>query len=78
MWLAGRMETIYVELGKRIEKRRSKKKWRQEDLAELVGVTRTQIVMIENGQRRLMLHDVAKYARALKISPATLLRGIWE
>lgn len=48
----------------------------QESLAERAGIHRTQVSMLELGQRQPMLETLIRLAGALEVSLATLLEGI--
>jgi transcriptional regulator with XRE-family HTH domain len=71
------IQVIYKMLGLRIRSTREALGWRQQELAEKIGLTRTSVVNIEAGRQRLLLHDVEKIAVAFHVTPKHLLRGIW-
>ena len=48
----------------------------QEDLAELTDLHRTYIGGIERGERNVALINIVRLAKALKVSPSELLKGI--
>ncbi len=45
----------------------------QENLAKLVGLTRTSLTNIEKGRQKILLHTFADLASALGVRPAELL-----
>lgn len=51
------IEACYRRLGEWVRQERRRRGWRQEDLAPLMGLTRTSIVNIEAGKQRVLLHD---------------------
>lgn len=71
------VERIYRRLGRRIRVRRKRLGLSQETLADAVGMIRTSIVNIEAGRQRILFHQTQKFARALGVEPAVLLRGVW-
>jgi transcriptional regulator with XRE-family HTH domain len=66
---------ILVKFGKKVRQERTKRKLSQEQLAELAGVHRTYIGMIERGEKNITLENIAKLAEALNLTPEELLRS---
>ena len=58
---------------KNVKKRRKLRGFSQEKLAELSGLHRTYIAVIEAVSRNVSLKNIEKIAIALEIEPATLL-----
>lgn len=58
-----------------VRKLRAKKKLSQKALADRVGISVSYVSMLERGQRSPPLETVEKMARALGVSPASLLGG---
>lgn len=71
-------EPVYKKLGHRIRMMRCGLGMTQGSYAKKVGLNRTSIVNIEAGRQRILLHQVRKFAAALGIIPAALIRGIWK
>lgn len=59
----------------RVREERLKQGLSQESLAELAGVHRTYIGMIERAEKNITLENIEKIAKALKIEPEALLRS---
>jgi transcriptional regulator with XRE-family HTH domain len=70
------MTVIMSTFGKRVRQLRLKKKLSQERLAELAGLHITFVGAIERGKRNLSLVTIVKLAKALKVKPGELFRGI--
>jgi DNA-binding XRE family transcriptional regulator len=51
------IEAVYRRLGQWVRQARKRRGLRQEDVAALMGLTRTSIVNIEAGRQRVLLHD---------------------
>ena len=66
-------EDILIEFGNKVRKEREEKGYSQEAFAELVGVHRTYIGMIERAEKNLTLKSIEKIAKALNISVHKLL-----
>lgn len=64
---------VLVDFGLRVKEERMKKGISQEKLAELAGLHRTYIGMVERAERNLTLTNVAKIAHALNIKTKDLL-----
>lgn len=72
-----RVERIYALLGERIRSGRKRIGAKQVPFAKRVGISRPALVNIELGRQRVMMHDVQRFARALRTKPHILMRGIW-
>lgn len=62
-----------VSLGVRIKQARKRRRLRQEDVAESVGVTRWQVMRWELDRQAPQLWHAKKLAQALAMSPIELL-----
>jgi|CXWL01.1.fsa_nt_gi transcriptional regulator with XRE-family HTH domain len=73
--IGGNNEAVYEEIGKRIQKARTRQVPRktQLQLAKAVGLERTSITNIEHGRQKILLHTFLRIASALDVSPETLL-----
>lgn len=69
----GTIEPIYKEIGKRIQKYRRLKGFTQEKLANEIGLTRTSVVHIENGNQKFTIHCIYKIAEVLDLLVVDLL-----
>lgn len=68
-----RRNKILLKLGQKIRKERQKKHLSQEELAEIAGVHRTYVGMIERGEKNISILSLNKIASALKISLKELI-----
>ena len=69
------METkdpVLVEFGKKVRSERLKRNLSQEKLAEIVGLHRTYIGMIERAEKNITLINIQKIARGLNLSIRSL------
>lgn len=48
----------------------------QEQLAKVVGLTRTSMVNIETGQQKLLVHNLFHIAEALTMKPSAILEPL--
>jgi len=71
-----RVSIAQQKLGKKIRALREKQRLSQEALADLCGLNRMHIGIIEQGKINLTLATLDKVARNLKTTCAALLRGI--
>jgi transcriptional regulator with XRE-family HTH domain len=68
-------ERIELErFGSRVRAERERLAVSQEELAELAGLHRTYIGGVERGERNVGLLNLVAIARALRVSPAVLLK----
>lgn len=65
---------ILRKFGQRVRQERVKRELSQEQLAELAGVHRTYIGMIERAEKNITLENIEKIANALQLKPEDLLR----
>ncbi len=71
-----RMPNIHFQFGKSIRRLRLQRDLSQEKLAELAGVHATYIGRIERGRQNISLTNIGKIARALKVKPLELFKGV--
>lgn len=69
------METL-EKFGTRIREARVRLGYSQEEFAELVGVHRTYVGMIERGEKNITLRNIEKFAHALDLKIAELFEEI--
>jgi transcriptional regulator with XRE-family HTH domain len=67
---------LLLAFGRRLRAERERIGLSQEDFAEAACLHRTYIGGVERGERNLSLLNMARIARALKVTPAELLKGI--
>jgi transcriptional regulator with XRE-family HTH domain len=48
----------------------------QEELADRAGFDRTYVSLVERGRRNISLLNICKFAKALKTTPAELVRDL--
>jgi transcriptional regulator with XRE-family HTH domain len=65
-----------VAIGAEVRRHRKARRLSQERLAELTGLHRTYIGMVEHGQRTLSVTTLIALARALGTSVATLVATV--
>jgi len=70
------MKKIQESIGQKIRELRVKKGFSQEKFAELVGVHRTYIGMIERGEKTITIVTAKKVSNALEISLSELFKDI--
>jgi transcriptional regulator with XRE-family HTH domain len=71
----GRVKSlILVKFGQRVREERTKRGFSQEELADIAGVHRTYIGMIERAEKNITLENIEKIADALGLKPDELLR----
>lgn len=65
---------ILKNFGDKVRQERVKKNLSQEGLADLAGVHRTYIGMIERAEKNITLENIEKIAKALKLDISELLK----
>ncbi len=60
-------EPILLAFGQRVQELRKERNLSQEQLADLAGVHRTYIGMIERAEKNITLCNIEKIAKALKV-----------
>lgn len=71
-----RSEKVAIKFGRNLWRCRHRATISQEELAERASVHRTEIGMLERGERLARVDTLMKLAGALSISPMELLEGI--
>lgn len=59
---------ILIKFGRKVREERLKLKLSQEELADIVGVHRTYIGMIERAEKNITLQNIEKISRALGVT----------
>lgn len=67
-------EQILIYFGERVRKERLKQNLSQEKLAEIAGLHRTYIGMIERGEKNITLANIEKIAKSLNVTIADLFQ----
>jgi transcriptional regulator with XRE-family HTH domain len=70
------MPNIQVQFGNSVRRLRLQLKVSQETLADLAGLHATYVGRIERGRQNISLRNIGKIARALKVKPRELFRGV--
>lgn len=68
-------EPILLLFAHNVQKHRKEKHLSQEELANLAGVHRTYVGMIERAEKNITLCNIEKIAKALDVSITKLLEG---
>ena len=69
-------KSLLKSFGQQIKKLRLERKLSQEAFAEIVGVHRTYIGMIERGEKNITLENISKLAKAFGISISCLFSDL--
>jgi ribosome-binding protein aMBF1 (putative translation factor) len=68
-----RPHPVRRQLGRHVRDLRTAKGWSQEEFADLCGLDRSYVSGIERGVRNISVLSLAKVAKALGVTPASLL-----
>lgn len=67
---------LLSQFGNKVREERLKRGYSQEQLADLAGLHRTYIGMIERAEKNITLENISKIAKALNIKIAVLLQNV--
>jgi transcriptional regulator with XRE-family HTH domain len=67
---------LLASFGEIVRSKRQAQQLSQEEFADLVGVHRTYIGMIERAEKNITLLNIAKIAKALNVSISDLTQGL--
>lgn len=70
------MSSVSKSFGDKVRQERLKRNLSQEAFAELVGLHRTYIGMVERGEKNITLRNIERISKTLKITIHELLEGI--
>ncbi len=68
------MENILIKFGNRLKELRIQKSLTQEQFAELIGLHKNYIGMVERGERNPSLKNIEIFAKGLEISLSELMK----
>jgi transcriptional regulator with XRE-family HTH domain len=72
-------DPVALRFGENLRRHREAAELRQEDVAFLASLHRTEIGYLERGRRKPRIDTLIRLATALSVSPTDLLEGIvWE
>jgi transcriptional regulator with XRE-family HTH domain len=66
----------HKRIGQRVRKFREDRGITQEDLAYKIDISSSYMGQLERGERNLNVDKILKIARALKVDPGDLLKGL--
>jgi len=70
---------FYKQLGKAIANRRGAIGLKQDEVATAIGLARASLANIENGRQRILVHQLFRLVKALKLNSITdLVPQTWE
>ncbi len=68
------LENILIKFGNRLKELRTQKSLTQEQFAELIGLHKNYIGMVERGERNPSLKNIEIFAKGLGISLSELMK----
>jgi transcriptional regulator with XRE-family HTH domain len=71
-------QEILVEFGKKVREERLKQGLSQERLAEIAGLHRTYIGMIERAEKNITLENINKICKALSIDLSAMFKDLHD
>ena len=72
------IQPVYKRLGKRVRGLLKGNGMTHAELAKKLGWPRCSVTHTCNARDRILLHDVEALAKALNVTPATLMHGVWR
>lgn len=69
---------VMVAFGAEVRRLRKEKKMTQEQLARVLGMSKSGVCLIENGRRTPAIHRYAAFAAALDKDPADLVKAAYD
>ena len=69
-------DTPATTVGETVRRLREREGISQEELADRCGLHRTYVGSVERGERNVSLANIVRLAKALNVSPASLLEGV--
>lgn len=66
-------DPIYRHIGSLIKARRKTLQLKQENLANMLGISRGSLANIETGRQNVLVHQLYRFAAALQLTPVDLL-----
>lgn len=67
---------VLINFGKKVREERLKRKLSQEEFADIAGVHRTYIGMIERAEKNITLENIQKISKALDVKISDLFNNI--
>ncbi len=67
---------LLSQFGNKVREERLRRSYSQEQLADLAGLHRTYIGMIERAEKNITLENIGKIAKALDLKIAILLQNV--
>jgi transcriptional regulator with XRE-family HTH domain len=67
---------ICIDLGERIRHLRSRKSWRQIDLAEAAGISENYVSDLESGKKEICIRTLQTIASAFDMTVSEFMNGI--
>jgi len=67
---------ILIKFGQKVREERKKRNFSQEEFADIAGVHRTYIGMIERAEKNITLENIEKISKALGVKISDLFNNI--
>lgn len=72
------MANYNKQIGEWLHQQRINKGYSQQQIADLIGVSRSIVSYWEKGKRTIFANDLIEYCKVLKVSPSALLNDLFE
>jgi XRE family transcriptional regulator, regulator of sulfur utilization len=66
----------HKQIGQKVRRYREQRGLSQEELAWKIGLSTSYMGQLERGERNLNVDKILKIAKALKVNPSELLKGV--